>query len=159
VIFSAPKVVPDVLWPQLKKTAMALSKKLEALDFSVFGYYHWSDGAECVILLELDRWQLPAVAKAIGPGVKFAGDVDAFVKKHASALNIHLEHERIVAVEKRKVVDAPSALKAACKKPAGLGIPGNMEKALARCKVADAGAAVKEKYRELLSDYFFAKIA
>lgn len=159
VRFAAPKVVADVLWPQLKKTTQALVRHLEALDFSVFGYYHWSDGIECVILIELDRGALPSVRKALGPSIKFSSDVDAFVKTHGKSLNLHLEHDRIVAVEKREVVDAASALRLACSRPLGLGIPANMAHGLKAAGVMDAKQLLKEKYAEFLTDYFFAKIA
>jgi tRNA nucleotidyltransferase (CCA-adding enzyme) len=159
VRFPAPKVVPDVLWPQLKKTAQALSRQLTEQGFSVFGCYHWSNGAECAILFEIDRWELPAVAKAMGPSVRFARDVESFVKKHKAALNMHIEHDRMVAVERREVRDSRAALARACRHPHGAGIPKNMEKAMERCEVIDAGKFLAAKYAEFLSDYFFAKIA
>jgi len=159
VVFPAPKAVPDVLWPQLKKTAQSLVRHLESLDFSVFGYYHWSDGAECVVLLELDRWELPGVKKAPGPAIRFASDVDAFAKRHADAPNLHIEHDRIVAVERREVLHASKALGNACKDPHGLGVPQGMEKQLARAKVLPAALIVKKKHLEFLADYFFAKVA
>jgi tRNA nucleotidyltransferase (CCA-adding enzyme) len=157
--FAAPEAVPDVLWPQLKKTAQALARRLEALGFSVFGYYHWSDGRECAVLLELGAWELPAIAKALGPSIGFARDVDAFVKKHRRALNLHIEHGRIVAVEKRGVRDAKAALLSACRRPEGLGVPDRMARQLARCKVYEGGEIATAKWAEFLSDYFFAKIA
>jgi tRNA nucleotidyltransferase (CCA-adding enzyme) len=159
VKFPAPDAVPDVLWPQLKKTAQALVRGLEAQDFSVFGYYHWSDGRECVVLLELDRWELPAVEKALGPSIGFARDVESFVKTHRHALNLHIEHGRMVAVEKRKARDAKAALLSACRRPDGLGVPGKMARQLARCKVYEGGEIATAKWAEFLSDYFFAKIA
>ena len=159
VSFPAPPVVPDVLWPQLKKTAQALSRRLSALGFSAFGCYHWSDGKECAVLIELDRWELPAVAKAEGPAIRFRKDMDAFVEKHSGALNLHLEHDRIVAVERREIRSAEVALKGACSAPQGLGVPRNMEQELRRAKFLSGRAMLKGKYREMLSDYFFARIA
>jgi tRNA nucleotidyltransferase (CCA-adding enzyme) len=159
VRFPAPKVVPDVLWPQLRKTAQALSRKLADQGFSVFGCYHWSDGKECAILFEIDRWELPAIAKAIGPSIRFARDCEAFVKKHSNALNMHIEHDRVVAVEKREMRDSMAALAFACRHMHGAGIPENMEKAMAHCEVMEAGKLLSKKYTEFLSDYFFAKIA
>ena len=159
VRFPAPKVVPDVLWPQLRKTAQALSRQLAEQGFSVFGCYHWSDGLECAILFEIDRWELPAVAKAVGPSIGFARDCESFVKKHRGALNMHIEHDRMVAVEKRGVRDALPALMHACRHPHGAGIPENMEHAMARCEVHGAEKLLSKKYAEFLSDYFFAKIA
>ncbi|MCX8174837.1 MAG: CCA tRNA nucleotidyltransferase [Candidatus Micrarchaeota archaeon] len=157
VLFPAPRVVPDVLWPQLKKSALAAKKCLEALDFSVFGYYHWSDGKECAILFELDRWHLPAIRKATGPSVKLAQDTEAFVKKHLSALNLHLEHDRMVAVEKRQVQDAKEALARIIKRK-DAGFPRMMARALLRARLLEGRQMVQERYRQMLSDYFFAKI-
>lgn len=157
--FAAPKVVADVLWPQLKKTAQAIVRHLESLDFPVFGYYHWSDGQECCILFELEQGSLPSVRKAMGPSIRFASDVDAFVETHSKSLNLHLEHDRIVAVERREVVDAATALHIACSKPQGLGIPQNMARAMKSAKVSDAQKLLRKEYAEFLADYFFAKIA
>ncbi|MEM2138388.1 MAG: CCA tRNA nucleotidyltransferase [Candidatus Anstonellaceae archaeon] len=160
VRFAAPEVVQDVLWPQLKKAAQALKRKLQELDFSVFGLYHWSDGKECVILFEFDRWELPAVRKAVGPSIRFAKDVDAFVKRHSDALNLHIEHDRIVAVEKREeTMVRENTFVALCRSPKGLGIPKNMEIVMKDLEAMAAEKLLSEKYREMLSDYFFAKIA
>jgi hypothetical protein len=72
---------------------------------------------------------------------------------------MHIEHDRLVAVEKREVRDAHKALSHACRRPRGAGIPEKMEQALARCEVVGADKLLSEKYLEFLSDYFFARIA
>jgi tRNA nucleotidyltransferase (CCA-adding enzyme) len=158
--FKAPPVVPDVLWPQLKKTAQSIVKRMEDMDFSIFGSYTWSDGEECAILFELDCWELPSVRKAIGPSVKFARDVDAFVKKHVNSMNLHIEHDRVVAVERRSATNAKSALAVCIKSEMGSGIPAMMGNALRKKFVLMEGKAIaKAKYAEFLSDYFFMRIA
>lgn len=157
--FTAPKLVPDALWPQLRKTAQALVRHLGSMDFSVFGYYHWSNGNECVVLFEFDRWRLPSVKKSLGPGIRFSSDVDDFVKKHSGCYNLHIEHDRMVVVEERKAIDAKTELAKACTNPEGIGIPHQMEMALRDCRIIDAKKVVSGKYCEFLSDYFFMKIA
>jgi tRNA nucleotidyltransferase (CCA-adding enzyme) len=157
--FPAPKVVPDVLWPQLRKTAGALCARLSSLEFSVFGSSHWSDGKECAVLFELDRASLPPVKKAVGPSVKFAADVESFVKKHKKSLNLHIEHGRMAAVEKREFTSAAGALKAACKKPQGLGVPANMERMLPKARLYGGRGCAKARYAMMLSGYLFMKIA
>lgn len=157
--FPAPPSVPDVIWPQLKKTAQALVRHLQSLDFSVFGHYYWSDGKECAVLLEVDRWEIPAVRKAAGPAIRFAKDVDAFVAKHSHALNLHIEHDRIVAVEKREVLDCASALKSACRQPRLVGVPEGMCAGISKSRLLSGTAIAKPKYAWFLGDYFFAKIA
>ena len=156
--FPAPKVVPDVLWPQLKKTAHALSRRLSEQDFPPFGCYHWSDGRECAILFELGVWQLPSIRKVMGPSIRFPSDVNAFVEKHSTAFNMHLEHDRMAAVIRRDVCDAETALRKACKNTSGLGVPAHMQAPLSRARLLQGKDAVKEKYNEMLADYFFAKI-
>lgn len=157
VAFAAPKVVPDVLWPQLKKTSQAIARQLSEEDFSVFGAYHWSDGKTCAMLFELDRWELPKVRKAIGPKVAFGREAEKFVASHKNALNIHLEHGRIVAVEKRAHTSALESLKAALGKNSG--VPAHMAGPLARGKILTGSALLRKEFLPFLSDYFFAKIA
>ena len=157
--YPAPKVVPDVLWPQLKKTALALERELASLGFSVFGHSYWSDGLECAVLFELCEGELPAVRKAIGPSMKFASDVKAFAEKHSSALNLHLEQDRIVAVEKREMRSPEAALRAACGNPRKIGVPEGMHGGIAKHTVLKGSGIARAKYAEFLGDYFFAKIA
>ena len=157
--YPAPKAVPDVLWPQLKKTALALERELASLGFSVFGHSYWSDGSECAILFELCGSGLPAVRKAVGPSMKFAQDVKAFVEKHSRALNLHIEQDRIVAVEKREIRSPEEALHAACRNPRKSGVPEGMHCGIAKHAILKGNGIARAKYAEFLGDYFFAKIA
>ena len=159
LIFRAPQMVPDVLWPQLRKASICLVKRLRDLDFSVFGQYHWSDGGKCAVFFELDRAALPDVRKAIGPSVGFEKDMTAFLARHGDALNIHLEHDRIVAVEKREFTDAKKALVHTCRNMGGVGIPESIGKGIARATVLEGKAMLRKEYLEFLSDYFFMRIA
>ncbi|MCX8195343.1 MAG: CCA tRNA nucleotidyltransferase [Candidatus Micrarchaeota archaeon] len=156
--FEAPAVVPDILWPQLKKTANACARYLSSLGFSVFGHYYWSDMKECVVFFELEQERLPSIRKAIGPSIQMARDVEAFVRKHRKALNLHLEHDRIVAVERREVVLAEDAL-CSCKKASSIGIPANIARKIGSAKIRCGRGLLRKEYAEFLSDYFFAKIA
>ena len=157
--FPAPKVVPDVLWPQLRKTEQALVRYLESLDFSVFGYYRWSDGKECVVMLELDIWKLPNVRKATGPKIKFAADLDAFVQRHKESLNLHLERDHVTAVEKRECTYAAIAILHACRHTMGLGLPEHIAHEMPKALLLHDSEIAKGRYAEFLSDYFFARIA
>jgi len=156
--FPAPKAIPDVLWPQLKKTANAVSGRLSELDFPVFGRYYWSDGNECAMFFELGARRLPDVRKAVGPSVEIAKGVESFVESHKGALNLHIEHDRIVAVEKREITDAKSALLKTCARLEGSGIPEGMKAHVAKARALEGAAMVKKQYVEFLGDYFFARI-
>lgn len=152
--FDAPKVVEDVLWPQLKKTAINIKRVLQTLDFEVFGCYHWSDGKQCVILLELSVDRLPAVRHVVGPSIKFSKDVDEFVKEHRKALNVHIEHDKIVAVEHRKITAAEDAVKEMLRQPEKHGIPENFHAFVKRSKFLSLNGLLGREYIEFVSDYF-----
>lgn len=157
--FAAPKVVDDILWPQLKKASQCIAKSLQAHDFEVFGYYHWSDGKECILLLELSRAQLPAVKRVNGPAVHFASDCEKFLSAHRNALNLHIEHERLVAVEKRGLQSAESALKEMLRTPVKIGIPENFIPLVKKCKFLPPSSLLAKKYIEFAGDYFTRRVA
>jgi len=157
--FGAPNVVDDILWPQLKKASQCIVRSLHAHDFEVFGYYHWSDGKECVLLLELSRAQLPAIRRVAGPAVHFPQDCEKFLKAHKNALNLHIEHERLVAVEKRKLQAAEAALKEMLRNPVKIGIPENFIPLVKKCKFPPASSLLSKKCLDFAGDYFTRRIA
>lgn len=152
--FCAPPVVDDVLWPQLKKTSIAVAKALQEQGFGLFGYYHWSAEGECVVLLELENARLPAVKKVIGPEVRMEKAVENFLAGHRGASNVHIEHDRIVAVEKRRVRDAKDAIVKILREAGKIGVPGNFQPLVKKAKIAGLAELMKDKYREIASDYF-----
>jgi tRNA nucleotidyltransferase (CCA-adding enzyme) len=155
--FPAPMVAEDILWPQLKKAALAIKHHLEDLDFLVFGYYYWSDSNICLVMYELDNGRLPAVKKSIGPAVYFGKDADSFLKKHEGAYNLHVEHERLVSVEKRHITDADAALRDCIRNAAQIGIPKNFLPKLKKARIIGTDGIVA-KFPEIASDYFMRKI-
>ena len=157
--FAAPQVVDDILWPQLKRASQCIVKSLSAQDFQPFGYYHWSDGKECVLLLELSHGQLSCVRRVSGPAIYFAQDCEKFLSAHKNALNLHLEHERLVAVEKRAQCTVEGALKAALKTPRKLGIPENFCPLVKKYRLLPTSALLSKKYLEFLGDYFTRKLS
>lgn len=157
--FKTKQAVPDILWPQLKKASRAIASRLEEMGFSVFGSCHWSDGEGCAMLFELSSWRLPDVVKVAGPNVRFASDVKAFAKKHKDALNLHIEHDRMVAVEGRHFTSAKKALMHICKKQEGSGIPEGIAPEMAKARLLEGQKIARKEYLEFLADYFFMKIA
>ena len=82
MIFSAPKAVPDVLWPQLKRASMSMGKQLGMNGFSLISSELWTDEKKkCALLFELEVHMLPKVVKVQGPEVHFDAQVENFVKK------------------------------------------------------------------------------
>ncbi|MEW6329332.1 MAG: CCA tRNA nucleotidyltransferase [Candidatus Micrarchaeota archaeon] len=156
--FNAPRVVPDILWPQMKKTALSLVKHLEMAGFRVFGWDVWSDDEkECLILIEMETARLPAVRKAQGPPVHFKNDVYDFLKKHGRSLDIWIEDERVLSIEKRKFTHAGEIIRDVARSPKNYGIPDNIAPHFKRYKLLGEREALSEKYLPLMRQYFVKK--
>jgi len=157
--FPPPKLVEDVLWPQLKKSAHAIIAKLTRDEFRVFGHYFYADDSHAFILLELMDWRLPALKRVLGPDISRSAHVGAFMKMHKNAENLHAEHERIVALERRKNVYPKDSVNEAIAKPKESGIPPDFAKALGKSRYRDSKwLASDKKLREVASDYLFRKL-
>ena len=79
VTFSPPDVVPDVLYPQLRKAERALVARLARAGFEVMRSDVWSN-ARALILLELAVAKLPRVRTHVGPPVSI--EVGDFIRTH-----------------------------------------------------------------------------
>ncbi len=79
VTFSPPDVVPDVLYPQLRKAERALVTRLARAGFEVMRSDVWSNG-RALILLELVAAKLPKVRTHVGPPVSI--EVGDFIRTH-----------------------------------------------------------------------------
>jgi len=79
IVFKSPDIVPDLLYPQLRKTERALVAGLERVGFEVLRSDVWAN-AKSIILLELTIAELPKVQVHLGPPIKV--DVGDFVRKH-----------------------------------------------------------------------------
>jgi tRNA nucleotidyltransferase (CCA-adding enzyme) len=79
VAFETPPRVPDVLYPQLRKTERALVAALTREGFEVLRSDVWSDGRS-IILLELSASRLPRVR--VHPGPPISVEVRDFIEKH-----------------------------------------------------------------------------
>jgi tRNA nucleotidyltransferase (CCA-adding enzyme) len=79
VVFRTPDLVPDVLFPQLRKTEQALVSRLRRAGFDVQRTDVWADSIS-VILLELGTSKLPKVQTRVGPPITI-GYMD-FIQEH-----------------------------------------------------------------------------
>jgi tRNA nucleotidyltransferase (CCA-adding enzyme) len=84
VTFKTPDVVPDILWPQLRRFADRMKSILEEVkyEFKVLGNDVYSQKEYSAILLEMEVSKLPSVQKRIGPSVFDARDAENFVGKY-----------------------------------------------------------------------------
>jgi tRNA nucleotidyltransferase (CCA-adding enzyme) len=79
VTFYPPDVVPDVLYPQLRKAERTLVTRLTRAGFEVIRSDVWSN-SRALILLELAAAKLPKVRTHIGPPVSI--EVKDFIQTH-----------------------------------------------------------------------------
>jgi len=84
VQFKRPDIVDDVLWPQLRRAVQMTGKVLEEGGFRVLRGAEWADERNCVLLFELDVWQVTKVLKHIGPSIYSHKQSEAFLEHYAS---------------------------------------------------------------------------
>jgi tRNA nucleotidyltransferase (CCA-adding enzyme) len=83
VVFEPPKVVPDILWPQLRRFSERLEGMLKEDEFTVLRKDIYTNEKNlAVILLEMEISKLPYVNKKIGPLVFDLDDSERFIKKY-----------------------------------------------------------------------------
>ncbi|MCS7105741.1 MAG: CCA tRNA nucleotidyltransferase [Candidatus Aenigmarchaeota archaeon] len=85
--FVPPKVVPDVLWPQLRKFAERIQNILEEVkyEFKVLRKDVYTNEKDlAVVLLEMEISKLPLIQKRIGPKIFDLDDSERFLEKYKS---------------------------------------------------------------------------
>lgn len=157
--FEPPKLVEDILWPQLKKTTHTIISKIEHDEFRVFGHYFYCDSQDAFIMLELMDWKLPSVKRINGPNVSLEQHVGTFIKTHRFAENIHAEHDRIVALERRKNTQPLQSIKEAIENGKNGSIPRDFFVLLKKSRIQKPNWLAKsKKMREIACDYLFRKL-
>lgn len=117
-------LVPDIVYPQLRKTERTLVRKLEEADFEVLRSEVWSKDQKAFILLELRVPELPRVRKHIGPPPEV--DAEPFIQEHLNSdeklagpfIN---EEGRLVFELRRKPTQGKEALQNFLESPEGFG--------------------------------------
>ncbi|MGQ9787739.1 MAG: CCA tRNA nucleotidyltransferase [Candidatus Hadarchaeaceae archaeon] len=84
IVFRSPKVAPDVLYPQLRKTEKAIVTRLVQEGFEVLRSDVWADSISA-ILVELSVSRLPSVKTRIGPPPNISAK--DFIREHLSSRN------------------------------------------------------------------------
>jgi len=83
VRFKPPKIVPDILWPQLRKFADRLEYVLKENEFEVLRKDIYTDERSlAVVLFEMQVSKLPTVDKRIGPIIFDLDDSERFLNKY-----------------------------------------------------------------------------
>ena len=89
VKFIPPKVVPDILWPQLRRFGERLQDILEETryEFKVLRRDVYTNEKDiAVVLLEMEVFKLPPIQKRIGPSVFDIKDAARFLEKYKKPL-------------------------------------------------------------------------
>jgi tRNA nucleotidyltransferase (CCA-adding enzyme) len=82
VTLNAPQVVEEVLWSEMRSSANGLKEQLERYGFNPLSTWFWSDGEEAYFCFEVERVELPAYEKRVGPPVYEQGDSKRFLAKN-----------------------------------------------------------------------------
>jgi tRNA nucleotidyltransferase (CCA-adding enzyme) len=158
VVFKSPDIVPDILYPQLRKTERALVAGLERAGFEVLRSDVWAND-KSIILLELTIAELPRVQIHLGPPIKV--DVGDFIRKHLRSkrkfAGPFIDNSGRLAFEvERRQTDSRQALEQALAKRAAFG--RHVAEALAKGYQVYEGKEVAKlcgdrETREFISQY------
>ncbi len=107
----APKIIDDVLWPQLRRTARRIRDILEEQDFMIHGHDVWSDSKECVFFFEMEVSGLPRIRKLRGPSIFARTNSKNFLNKYKSIARVWVDGEHWTAEIKRTFTEATSLLR------------------------------------------------
>jgi len=90
VKFKPPDMVPDILWPQLRRFSDRLQSILEETryEFKVLRKGEYTNERDlAVVLLEMEVSKLPKIQKRIGPKIFDFDDSERFLKKYSKPYN------------------------------------------------------------------------
>ncbi len=139
IVFKPPKVVADILWPQLRRAAERFETMLKENDFKAMNTQAWSDENRTGILtIEMETCCLPNVKKRIGPSVFSHANSRDFIKHYEkrSVRGPYIERNNWVVEIGRKYTYAGDylrhQLKLGRKILANKGIPRHIADAIAK---------------------------
>ncbi|WP_342304278.1 CCA tRNA nucleotidyltransferase [Methanolobus sp. ZRKC5] len=104
IVFKAPDLVDDILYPQLDKMEHSVRALLDEYDFKVLNSGYWAK-EDAIILLELISSELPNVKKHRGPPVWVSEHAQGFKEKYQDSdelFSLYIEDGFYVADIRRK---------------------------------------------------------
>jgi tRNA nucleotidyltransferase (CCA-adding enzyme) len=110
VLFEAPDVVEDVLFPQLRKAESSIAKLIEQNGFRIYQSNVSVEGKKAFFLFELLVWSLPRVKKHVGPPVTSVDHSKRFKSKY-KPFRKRIENGRYVVEVRRNYTDVVELLK------------------------------------------------
>ncbi len=84
ISFKHPRINPNTLYSQLRKTNVAIEKSIGDFDFRVLKSDIWTDEENLsVILFDFEVWELPRIKHHLGPPIdKDPRDQESFIEKY-----------------------------------------------------------------------------
>ncbi|MBI4167871.1 MAG: CCA tRNA nucleotidyltransferase [Candidatus Aenigmarchaeota archaeon] len=153
LVFKPPKVVADILWPQMRRSAERITQMLKENDFRVMNYGSWSDEKNiAIVIFEMEVHELSNIKKRIGPSIFAHSNARNFVEHYINndVRKPYVEGTNWVVETERKHTSAPyfllSVLKQNKKKLESVGIPSYIAASI--CK--GSKIAVDEKIYGLI---------
>lgn len=121
---------PDIIWGQIKRATSTLSTQLELEGFTVFRSKSYTDQQkEAYLFFFLESIKISGTYQKIGPEFFRDDSTHSFISKNLRNTDlVWIGNERkIIALEKRKHVDAVSFMKEFLKKNLQVGIPKGLQ--------------------------------
>ena len=121
---------PDIIWGQIKRATSTLSTQLELEGFTVFRSKSYTDQQkEAYLFFFLESIKISGIYQKIGPEFFRDDSTHSFISKNLRNTDlVWIGNERkIIALEKRKHVDAVSFMKEFLKKNLQVGIPKGLQ--------------------------------
>ena len=106
--FAKPKVIDDVLYPQMKRCCKNIEKLLARSGFKVLRCDFYCS-KRCSLVYEMESWEIPKIAKNVGPDV-FSRHAEQFIK-HYKNKKVFTENERWVVEVEREFTTVAKYLK------------------------------------------------
>lgn len=99
--FNPPEIPSDAIYPQLKKTEMSLSSKLELEGFKVFKSSYWTNESDmALIILEFGVWELPNYKIHEGPMVWDELHQERFLDKYSEGAWVENDRWKVQVSQK-----------------------------------------------------------
>jgi tRNA nucleotidyltransferase (CCA-adding enzyme) len=120
ILFSHPRINPNTLYSQLRKTKKSIFKFVQEKGFKILKAAEWSNEENTSILLfEFEVWTLPKVEHHLGPPIDSdEREQEKFLKKYNKA---YIEGERWVVDRKRKFQQVEKLMQKILKERNGFG--------------------------------------
>lgn len=110
--FTPPEMIPENLYPQIRKLSKRIASYLKEYDFSVVRYLEWTDETNRVYLIfEVENKILSKLKKQEGPSI-FSKETDNFLRKYLDdEYKPYIEDNKFFVGSKRKFLNIETVLK------------------------------------------------